>query len=389
MKKFVVAMIVALMAVIVPMSSAIAVVDSTDRVVVGSSPWGVVVSPDGTKTFVVNTGTSPPSVSVINNSTRTVIDTIILSGVTSAYGIAITPDGSKIVVTNPSNNTIVTVLTSSPYTQTLLPIHGGAQGPLQAVVSPDGQFAFLTCNATNTVSKVELTPSGATSDVSTGVSPVGIARKPGTNLYYAVNQTSNSITIFNGTTMTSTGTISLSITDPYGIVFTPDGSKAFITGPVSDRVSVVSSSSNTELVTFSTGSYPQGIAISTDGTKLYVANSGSGTVDVFDTATYSRLDTAPADYTPTEIAVNPVNNSIWVSKYQDASVDNIFFTWPQPSPEPQPTNSPEPQAITPQLPATGFYYQPTIVAATLFILSGLVVLRLRNSRISHSKNQTN
>lgn len=381
MKKIVVAILLACIAVIVTTSSAVAVVDRTDRVAVGNGPWGVVVSPDGSKTFVVNNEASPPSVSVINNSTHTVIDTIILSGVTSAYGIAITPDGSKIIVTSPLDNKIVIAQSSTPYSQTLRSIHGGASIPLQVAVSSDGQFAFVTCNASNSVSKINLT-SGATSDVLVGQSPVGIARKPGTHTFFSVNQDGNSLSIFDGLTMTSTGTISLSISNPYGVVLTPDGSKAFVTGPVSNEVAVVSLSSNTEIATFSTGNYPQGVAISTDGSKLYVANSGSGTVDVFNTATYSLIETAIANFTPTEIAVSPINNSIWVTKLNDASVDNIFFSWPQP------TTSPEPQPITPQLPATGFYYQTPLVAAAWFILLGLVALRLKNSRISHSQNQT-
>ena len=388
MKKIFLSILVIFVTIVAPTSSAIAAVESTTRVVVGSGPWGVVVSPDGSKTFVVNNEASPPSVSVIDNSNRTVIDTIILTGVTSAYGIAITPDGSKIVVTNPIDNKIVSILTSAPYTQSLLALHGGSSIPLQVAISPDGQFALVTCNASNSVSKVQLTVSGTTSDVLTGQSPVGIARKPGTNLYYSVNQDGNSLTIIDGTSMTSAGTISLSVSNPYGISITPDGSKAFVTGPVSNQVAVVSLTSNSEISTLSTGNYPQGIAVSTDGSKVYVANTGSGTVDVFDSATYTKLETAVSDYTPTEIAVNPINDSIWVSKHDDASVDNINFIWPQPSPEPQPTTSPEPQPTSPQLPATGMFYQAPVVAAILFILSGLVTLGLRNSRISLSKNQT-
>ena len=361
MKKVLIAILVTFLAVMFPAAAAFATVDSTTRVAVGNGPWGVVVSPDGAKTYAVNA--LDHSVSVINNSTQTVERTINLSGVTIAYGIAISPDGSKIVVSSPADDKITSILTSAPYTQTSFLV--GASTPLQISISPDNQYAFVTCNGSNSVVKVELIPSGYVGAVTTGNNPVGISRKPGTNLYYVTDQVSDSVTVVNGNSMTAIATIPVTATYPYGIAFTPDGSKAFVTGQVSNQVSVISSQSNSEVSVFSTGNYPQGVAVSTDGSKVYVANAGSGTVDVFDTSTYSRLETAISDYTPTEIAVSPTNNSIWVSKYNDQSVDNIFFSWPQPTPS------------APELASTGSKSLPPIIFASILLISGLTIFSIR------------
>lgn len=368
-KRALVTAVMILAAVLAPVSLAFAVVEGTTRVPVGNGPWGIAVSPDGARTYVVNS-TSPQSISVIENSSQSVVVTIPLTGRTSAYGIAVSPDGTFIVVSSPADNSITKIQTTSPYAQTTFAV--GASTPLMLALSADGQYAYVTCNGTNSVAKIELVPSGYVGYVPTGTSPVGIARKPGTNLYYVVNQDGPTVTVIDGTSMNSTATIATSVLEPHGIAFTPDGNKAFVTGRVSDQVSVISGSSNTEISVFSVGDYPQGVAVSTDGSKVYVANSPAGTVEVFSTDTYSKLETAISNFNPTEIAVSPTNNSIWVTKFNDASVDNIFFSWPEPERQAESENR--------QLAETGFSYGiPAIVVAAL-LLSGLFAFRLKDKK---------
>ena len=63
---------------------------------VGSTPYGVAVTPDGSKVYVTNFGSN--TVSVIDGATNTVIATIPIAN--SPGGVAVTPDGSKVYVTN-------------------------------------------------------------------------------------------------------------------------------------------------------------------------------------------------------------------------------------------------------------------------------------------------
>lgn len=372
-KKIPITMAVIFAAVLAPVSLAFAVVESVTRVGVGDGPLGVAVSPDGARVYVVNSRADPPSVSVIESSSQSVVETISLTGRTSAYGIAVSPDGSFIVVSSPEDDSITKIQTTT-HAQTAFAL--GVCTPLQLALSADGQYAFVTCNGSNSVAKIELVPSGYVGYVPTGNSPVGIARKPGTNQYYVVNQDGDSVTVIDGTSMTSTGIIPVSAPEPHGIAFTPDGSKAFVTGRDfglrPGQVSVISSASNTEIAVFPAGDYPQGVAVSTDGSKLFVANSGSDsdTVDVFSTDTYVRLETVVSDLSPTEIAVSPTTESIWVTKINDDSVDNIFFRWPQPQPQPDPAAR--------QLAATGFSYVVPVTMVATLLFSGLIALSVRN-----------
>ena len=68
----------------------------TSRSEVRAFPEGVAVSPDGSRVYVANAGSS--TVSVIDTATNTVTATIAVG--LWRYGVAVTPDGSKVYVAN-------------------------------------------------------------------------------------------------------------------------------------------------------------------------------------------------------------------------------------------------------------------------------------------------
>jgi YVTN family beta-propeller protein len=70
--------------------------DVIATVTVGADPYGVAVSPDGTRVYVANG--LDDTVSVIDTSTNTVTDTVTVG--TNPYGVAVSPDGSRVYVTN-------------------------------------------------------------------------------------------------------------------------------------------------------------------------------------------------------------------------------------------------------------------------------------------------
>jgi len=77
----------------------------------------------------------------------------------------------------------------------------------------------------------------------------------------------STIIIDNSGTISSTpGTI-----DPHGILFSPDGSKYFITCQASNEVRVLRTSDNLLLATIPTGKYPQEIAMSIQKNTIYIS----------------------------------------------------------------------------------------------------------------------
>src|SRR5215470_12722521 len=98
-------------------SNTVSVIDTaTDMVIatipVGLSPFGVAVSPDGTKVYATSSDVN--TVSVIDTATNIVIATI--PGGIFPFGVAVTPDGSKVYVTNslyPGVNTVSVIDTTT------------------------------------------------------------------------------------------------------------------------------------------------------------------------------------------------------------------------------------------------------------------------------------
>ena len=70
--------------------------NTISTIIVGQLPYGVSVSPDGSKVYVTNGGECG-GVYVINAATNTVIDTIVVG--CCPQGVSVSPDG-KIYVAN-------------------------------------------------------------------------------------------------------------------------------------------------------------------------------------------------------------------------------------------------------------------------------------------------
>ncbi len=67
-------------------------------------------------------------------------------------------------------------------------------------------------------------------------------------------------------------------TGPYGVAFSPDGTKAYVVNYGAGNVTPITVATNTPGSPITVGTTPVGVAFSPDGTKAYVANYGAGTV---------------------------------------------------------------------------------------------------------------
>jgi YVTN family beta-propeller protein len=79
-------------------------------ITVGLVPFGVAVTPDGSKVYVANQGSN--NVSVIATATNTVVGSPITVGLVP-FGVAVTPDGSKVYVANQFSNTVSVIATAT------------------------------------------------------------------------------------------------------------------------------------------------------------------------------------------------------------------------------------------------------------------------------------
>jgi YVTN family beta-propeller protein len=290
-------------AYITNLPNTVSVIDTTSNTVVATipgfaRPFGVAVTPDGSKVYVTNGGDDNPvfgvtfgdTVSVIDTATNTMVATIGVGA--NPFGVAVTPDGSKVYVTNRGDNPLFggTVSVIDTATNTVVATIGVGILPRGVAVTPDGSKVYVA----NDNSSVSVIDTATNTEVATitfdpdplyGVwpSPYGVAVTRDGGKLYVVSDSVGTVLVID----TATNTVTARITTgprPSGVAVTPDGSKVYVANSASTTVSVIDTATNA-VATINVGSNPVGVAVTPDGSKVYVANEGSEIVSVIDTST--------------------------------------------------------------------------------------------------------
>ncbi len=291
---------VALATCCVGVSSASAAAAVVKTISVGAEPEAV--SSDGTHVWVANSGSG--TVSEIDASTGTVVNTIKVDDGPLIAPLGVSSDGTHVWVTNyNSGNNTDGVIEIDPSTGTVIQTIPLGSNIYAGGVSSDGTHVWVTyLSGASLVSEI---------DASTGT-------------------VVNTITIGNG----SEGSIAVS----------SDGTDVWVAN-VGGTVSEIDASTGTVVNTIPVGSDP--VAVSSDGTHVWVANSGceafadcnfgvDGTVSEIDASTGTVVNTIPVGSDP--VAVSSDGTHVWVTGYNsdddgmvseiDASTGTVVNTIP-------------------------------------------------------------
>jgi len=141
----------------------------------------------------------------------------------------------------------------------------------------------------------------------------------------------------------------LSVGDPRGIAWLPDGSRAFVTGMGSNNVAVLGAALAV-VARIEVGEGPTGIAIAPGGARAYVLNRFAGSVSVIDTVTLTEVALLPLfDPTPQAIkrgrrhlydthATSGLGHTACASCHVDARMDRLAWDLGDPSGAVKPFN---------------------------------------------------
>jgi len=158
--------------------------------------------------------------------------------------------------------------------------------------------------------------------VNTGSNPVAatISATPLSVGYaYVPNYGSDNVSVINTTTNTEIKKISVGV-NPWGVSVSPKGNFVYVTNQTSNSVSVIDATTNILFTTIGVGLSPEGITVSPDGSRVYVANETSGTVSVIDAATNKVISNITVGANPQGITVSPDGNHVYVTS---ATSNNI------------------------------------------------------------------
>jgi YVTN family beta-propeller protein/autotransporter-associated beta strand protein len=205
------------------------------------------------------------SVSVINTGTNTVVATI--NAGLSPFGVAVSPDGTRAYVTNDGSNNVSVINTGT--NMVVATINVGTN-PLGVAVSPDGTRAYVT-NGGGTVSVIDTASNTVVATVGVGNTPLAVAFSPDGTKAYVTNSLGNSVSVIDTASSTVVATIA-GFGGPAGVAFSPDGTRAYVTNNANGNVSVIDTATNTVVgAPIPAGNLPAFLGICSNGNALLAA----------------------------------------------------------------------------------------------------------------------
>lgn len=244
------------------------------------APESVAITPDGRFGLVADGGFETDVIS-IDLQQRTIID--VVSGLPGNQAIAITPDGGRALVLSADTNqvSVLTIDSNGALADTgqRVTLSGSAGGARCIAITPNGRRALVTDSDDSLITILEITGGtvtniGSIGNIGTGISfnTSGVAiTRDGRKAYISNFQDSNLavLSIDANDNVTDTGQrIPVPSGTPNtffgvsGLAITPDGTRLFISGYITDRLSILDIATNTLLpVTIPVGNGPAGIGM--------------------------------------------------------------------------------------------------------------------------------
>ena len=265
---------------------------------VGENPRGIVLNPpDRKRAYVANAQSN--SISIIDTENNQVIATIESVGDIPS-SLAFTPDGARLYVVTGGNNRVSVI---NPAAMTVVSTIRVGSEPAEIAINEAGTRAYVTNFGDNTVSVIDLSTNTVIDTILVGREPNGIAVRPGDAQVYVVNFGEDTVSIID----TSTNTVSRTLTResdegsigllPQKVIFSADGTRAFISNSLDFTVSILDADTGNSLDDVFVGvqafntvlNQPNGLAITPNGRRLYVTlfgRNGQGRfIGVFSTQT--------------------------------------------------------------------------------------------------------
>jgi YVTN family beta-propeller protein len=237
-------------------------------IVVGTEPFPIVASPDGTHVYTgSNGGADAGDITPIATPSNVAGSNVPLSGTANITGLAVNPASSILYAVTPFNGIYPIAI------------------PAMTVGSPFGAAQL----GSNNPRSMAIMPSGASAYVGSGNSGIGV---------WPVNLTAMTV----GTPITTTATF------PSQVYLTPDGTQLFVLDTGSNQVIVIDTATNTQTHAISMSPHlgdPNTGGFNLDGTMFYFTDESDGVVLAIDVATYALTTVASGLTGPTAISIVP------------------------------------------------------------------------------------
>jgi YVTN family beta-propeller protein len=271
----------------------------------GTMPQGLALSPDGKLLAVVESGTMPAALRILQTPGLRVLSVIALKG---AFGKPVWLDNEHLAIAGANTDSAFIVDAGSGVTGQSLP---KGKGSWPAAVAADNRAHLVTANDGNGT----LSVFGKT--VRVGQHPADLLfSKDEKTLYVSVRQT-NSVGVIDAATQSVRSTIPVGL-HPGALALSSDGTKLYVAETDDDAVGVIDTQSNTKI-----GDVPVGLharranaygaspnALAVYGDDLFVSLGAENAVALVRNG--HVVERIPAGWYPTGVAVG-ADGTLYVS----------------------------------------------------------------------------
>ena len=304
-------------------------------------PWGVALSPNGRFAFVTSSGQAVQYETTelfdLRHMKRTALQTYDgMLGQSVFYGVAFSPDGHRAWASGASQNCLHTYDVTGD--GQLVPTGDIPAGVFPAGVAyghtPLGDRLYVVNNLSSinpygyedppghTVTVIDPATGAitATVDLGTPLFPLDVVFSRDGTRAFVTNLSGRSVSVIDTMTQMKIGDIVLSPQDdplladhPTGIAANPVNGEIYTANANSDTVSVIDAKRAKLVATIDValvpgapkGSMPVALTVSPDGRKLYVAEAGENAVAVVDLRARTVLGFIPTAWYPADLKLTP------------------------------------------------------------------------------------
>ncbi|MBO0695219.1 MAG: beta-propeller fold lactonase family protein, partial [Verrucomicrobia bacterium] len=240
------------------------------------SPRGMVLSFDHSTLYAV----AGPTIVAVDTASDTAT-TLATDGSADPFGIAITPDGSKLYIAN-GNDFSVSV--RDAHTGTLIATIPTVRNPVYTAMHPAGDRLYVTTSSIVTgdtmISVIDTATNTVDHIIETPYYPAEISVIPDGSLLFVSNELDAHVSVFDTTTDSLVTTIQVN-SGPRGITFTPDGQTAYVANADSNMATAIDVTTLTVIHTANVPGFPFMFGVSHDGRTFVTQylNNALGEVD--------------------------------------------------------------------------------------------------------------
>jgi YVTN family beta-propeller protein len=177
--------------------------------------------------------------------------------------------------------------------------------------------------STNSVTVLDASNYSVVASIPVGTLPCALAIAPDGSAAYVTNRLSNNISIIDLATFQVTNV-------PVGtfacdVMLTPDGGWAVVSNRLSGNITIIDTALKLPIATVATGTNPQGVAFGPDGTRAYITNAGS--ISVVDMSSLTVVETnipsGPCPVAATMDMNNGHKGHIYVASNTQSGIVNV------------------------------------------------------------------